>query len=142
MNRNRKQVLLLLPLLLMLMGLKACEDWRENAAIYMRDYAEALASVQNAEIDAHRLNYVSDVDHRSFQSAVLKLSAYGKAANSALRFGGRGVALGQIDAALKELDALQSKGLLGVKNEQSRAAISALVLAVRGILTGAKVQLQ
>lgn len=139
--RNRK-VLLLLPLVLMLMGLKACEDWREKSAIVMRDFAQALESAQNAEIDAYRANYVSRPDHEQFQAKVLTLATYGKAANDAIGRGNRRDALMQIDLALGDLDSLQSKGLLGVKNPQSKAAISALLLAVRTVLTGAKVQIQ
>lgn len=142
MDRMRRaQVALLLVLCIGLMG-QGCDNWREKAAIFMRDYATTLEAVQNAEIDAHRANYVSDVDHQVLQNYVLKLAVYGKEANDAIGRGNRQGAIVQIDLALADLDRLQKQGLLGVKNPESKAAISALVLSVRGVLTGAKVQLQ
>lgn len=127
---------------MLVLSLTACPKGnREKALIYMRDFQVALESVQDAEIAAHKQGFVSDGDHVTFQGTIVKIAVFGKAANEALRRGNQDVVT-QLDAALAQLDELQTAGLLAVKNEQTRASLSALLLTVRIIITSAKVEAQ
>jgi len=139
--RSRKAVPILIVLALVLSA-AACERGnREKALLYMRDFQVSLEAVQDAEIAAHQQNFVSDSDHATFQGYVVRIATYGKAANNAIARSNQDT-LVQIDAALGEIDELQTAGLLAVKNQQTRASLSALLLTVRTILTSVKVELQ
>lgn len=121
----------------------ACSDSQlRRAAVFMRDFAVGLESTQLAEIEAHKASYVSDADHKQIQAGIQRVAELGKEVNDAIRIAKSKVqAIEKIDLALQQLDAVLQKGMLGIKNDQSRAGFSALILSVRGVLIGAKAAL-
>lgn len=142
MNRTLRKSTLLGLVVLLALTLTACENWRERAAIYMRDFQVSLEAVQDAEMDVFAAGYISAADHMAFQKQVIRIAEYGERANEAIRAGNRQSTILQIDLALRDLDAMQREGLLAVQNDQSKAALSGLILAVRGVLTGARVAVE
>lgn len=138
-NRGRWK-LAVAVLSLLLLPLAGCTDKQlKQASVTIRDFAVALESFQNAEIAAHSSGFIADADHLAIQGAIERIATYGQSAVQAIRVAkSKPQAIDAIDAALAETDKLLNQGLLAVKNEQSKAAISALVLTVRGVLVTTK----
>ena len=138
--RNVKRAGVFVALALLLLISAACNDSQlRQASVVIRDFAVSLEQVQIAVETAHAHGFISDADHRAFEKAFDQIAAYGQKAVTAIRVAkSKPKALEAIDAALVETDKLLKEGLLGVKNENSRAAVSALILAMRGVLLTAK----
>jgi len=139
--RKRKAFSVALVLLLAIaVSAPSCSDSSlRQASVVINDFANSLEKVQDAEIIAHNQGFVSQSDHVAIQATIENLATYGQSAVTAIRVQKSKVgAIAAIDSALVEIDKLLNKGLLGVKNEQSKAGLTALILAVRGTLTTAK----
>lgn len=131
-HRNRK-IILVLPLLLLLV---ACNDKFRQAAQAVNDYSIALSAFQEAEITAHSQGFVDDATHKSIQGAVVKLGQGGQALSTAIRTTkSTPGTVAAVNAALDASNTLINDGLAGVKNPQTKASLTALVLGLRAPLT-------
>ena len=140
MHVLRSRKLLVGPVLLLALLTAACTDRQmRQASVAIRDFAVGLEKTQEAVGIAHDSRFISDSDYRAIQKAIGEVAGYGQEAVTAIRVAkSKPDAIAAIDKALEATDRLLKAGQLGIKNDNTKVAITAIILSVRTTLVTAK----
>lgn len=133
---GRRKLAFIALVLLISIASVACE--RKDALVFLRDVAVTNQKFQQALTTARAEGFVAQDDYVAMQRAIKQIALYDDAAVSFAEQGKNKNALEQADLAIAEVDRLMSEGLLGVKNENKRLALQAILLTLRGTMVSAK----
>jgi len=134
----RKLAVLLFPLLLFISG---CPSSEKSMLTVAKDAAQTNLSFERGVTTVHKDNpeYCDDNCERTLLVASRKIAQLDDAAvNAIVKTHDAAGAIAKIDEAIAAVDDANTNGLLAVKNEGRKNALSAILLSLRGALVTAK----
>lgn len=140
----RFKTLLIIPALLIVLAMTGCSDKQiRQASIVLRDFGVGLEQVQEGFVRAYDAGYIDGEDYKLIQGVIYDIAAAGSEAVIAMQVAkSKPSAIVAIDKALEATDRLLNEGVLRVKNDTMKQALSATILALRTTLATAKALLQ
>jgi len=132
----RRLTILLLPLMLFISG---CPSAEKSMLTVAKDAAHTNLSFERGVRIAHTEGYCDDDCERTLLPASKKIAQLDDAAvNAIVKTHDAAGAIAKIDEAISAVDDLNMNGLLAIKNEGRKNALSAILLSLRGALVTAK----
>jgi len=134
----RKLVVLLFPLLLFISG---CPSSEKSMLTIAKDAAQTNLSFERGVTTVHKdtPEYCDDGCERTLLESSRKIAQLDDAAvNAIVKTHDATGAIAKINEAIAAVDDANTNGLLAIKNENKKNALSAILLALRGSLVTAK----
>lgn len=109
----------------------SCSNYTKAAQL-AKDFAATALAVQEGVIAAHQAGYISDQDNQVFQTKITQLADAGMALDRAIsQSKSASGAAAQITVIRQLLTDLSTNQLAGIKNENSKVAVKALLLTAQ-----------
>lgn len=130
---RKRATLVSVAVVMLLLTAVACKEQDIlKAAQAAKSFQISVAAFQAGEIEAYRLGYVSDADHKAIQQGIEDVAIVGIELDNAIRVAkSKPQALAAVSKAFDAIDRLSAQGVLRVKNPQSQLALQALLAAAR-----------
>jgi hypothetical protein len=111
-----------------------------KVTVAQHDFRIAVQAFQDTEIALHNQGgVISDDVHIQIQTGIQKVAQAGVDLDTALASNAPTSTLKtKLDSIMALLDDLNNQGLLGVKNQNAKLALTSALLAVKGIVAGAE----
>jgi hypothetical protein len=106
-----------------------------DAVLIEHDFKETVKAFQQGETDEFNAGRVSAAEHRDLEGYVEKVGLAGQALTDALQKGATQTSIsGDLNVLAAAVGDLADKGVLGIKNETSKAALKAAIAGVQALL--------
>ena len=111
-----------------------------DAVIVEHQAKSVVQAFQQAEIIEFNAGRIGADEHRAIEAQVEKLAIAGQALTTALQSSAtQTTVLGDLQVLTQAVGDLGNTGVLGIKNEQSKAALTAAVNAIKAVLQNLQV---
>lgn len=123
---------------LVALSVAGCWD-SHKAATAMKDFSDSLGAVQTGIEAAHTDGFLDDASYKQVQTDLGQIAQGGSDVTTALQSGQKTTAAQKIQIVLNLIDQLNTDGVAHIKNADRQTAVSALVLALRGLVVQVEV---
>lgn len=133
-NRTKLQLIGLVMILAFTSSEFICNGYAKAGEL-SRDFAAGIQAFQSSEIVFHSAGKVSDSEHAVIQTWVLRVAMTGQQLDAAINTTHNAKdAQAAVNAAIDATTGLLNSGVLGVKNEESKAALQTSLVTLKAIL--------
>lgn len=131
----------ILPVLAFAVFLAGCPSSSYHRAVVAEhDSKSIVQAFQQAEIIEFKNGRISPAEHRAIESEVEKIGLAGQALTSALQNNApNATVLADLQGLTQAVGDLGNTGVLGLKNETSKATLTAVVNALKAVLANLQV---
>jgi hypothetical protein len=142
MNSRRAfpTIALLIPLMLLTQAYACTGSVVHKVTVAQHDFRISVQAFQDTEIALYNQGGVISPDtHREIQEYIGKVAQAGVDLDTALASNAPTSTLKtKLDSIMALLDQLNTQGLLGVKSQNAKLALTSALLAIKGIVAGAE----
>lgn len=139
MKRNVKLLAFLIPAMLWTQAFACSGSVVHKVTMAQHDFRISVQAFQETEIALHNQGIIDPNNHVLIQTYIQKVATAGVELDTALASNAPTSTLKtKLDAIMTLLDSLNNDGVLGIKNENAKLAMTSALLAIKGIVAGAE----
>ncbi len=106
-----------------------------NAVVAEHDAKSVVQAFQQAVIIEHTAGRISDAENANIETHILQVATAGQTLTTALQQGAsQTTVLADLQVLVDAVNSLNTGGVLGIKNAQSQAALTAALNAIKAVL--------